>query len=66
MKRMKKWVVAHIKERWERKRRMRKMIMVMVMERKPKTTKHPCANMSQSLEEGEGMEPQNLHAPIVE
>ena len=31
-----------------------------------KTTKHPCGNMSQSLEEGEGVEPQNLHAPIVE
>ena len=42
MKRMKKWVVAHIEERWERKRRMRKMIVVMVMERQPNTLVEIC------------------------
>ena len=61
MKRMYKWEVAHIMER-----KKREMIAMVEMERNPKRTKHPCKNMSQSLEEGEGVEPQNLHAPIVE
>ena len=52
---MKKWVVAHTIERSERKRRRRrtmKMKVMVVMERKPKRTKHPCGSMSQDLEEG--------------
>jgi type IV secretory pathway VirB3-like protein len=59
MERMKKWVVAHIMER--RKRRERERI-VMMMEGKTERTTHRCGNMSQIL----GVEPQNLHAPIVE
>lgn len=52
-------------EEEERKKRMMKMRVMAVMERIPKRTEHPCGNMSQSLEEGQGVEPPNLYAPIV-
>ena len=58
---MKKWEVADTMERRRRRRRKRRR----KAERKPKRNPHPYGNMSQGLEEAEGVEPPNFIAPIV-
>ena len=53
---------CHGEEEEERGRRRRKILRVM---RGQKKTQHLCGSMWQGLGEGEGVEPQSLHASIV-
>jgi hypothetical protein len=50
----------------ERRKKWKGMIkLTMMMERNPKRVQHPCGSMWQSLREGKGAKPLNLHFVVV-